>query len=69
MPQARLDWKIADEDFRSIRRTIDLIDAQMQDTGLGRIIRKFGDERPPAMIVGNFHHLGTTRMATDARLA
>jgi choline dehydrogenase-like flavoprotein len=68
MPQTCLDWKIAEEDFRSIRRTIDLIDAQMQDTGLGRIIRKFGDERPPAMIVGNFHHLGTTRMATDARL-
>jgi choline dehydrogenase-like flavoprotein len=68
MPQTCLDWKIAEEDFRSIRRTIDLIDAQMQDTGLGRIIRKFGDERPPAMIVGNFHHLGTTRMAADARL-
>ena len=46
--------EIAAEDFRSIRRTIDLIDAQMQDTGLGRIIRKFGDERPPAMIVGQF---------------
>jgi choline dehydrogenase-like flavoprotein len=67
LPQARLDWRIAEDDFRSIRRTIDLIDARLQETGVGRIIRKFGDERPPAMIVGNFHHLGTTRMATDAR--
>ena len=67
LPRARLDWQIAEDDFRSIRRSIDLIDARVRETGVGRIIRKFGDERPPAMIVGNFHHLGTTRMATDAR--
>jgi choline dehydrogenase-like flavoprotein len=67
LPRPRLDWRIAEDDFRSIRRTIDLIDARLQDRGIGRIIRKFGDERPSAMIVGNFHHLGTTRMATDAR--
>jgi choline dehydrogenase-like flavoprotein len=67
LPRARLDWRIAEDDFRSIRRTIDLIDARLRETGIGRIIRKFGDERPPAMIVGNFHHLGTTRMAADAR--
>jgi len=67
LPRARLDWRIAENDFRLIRRTIDLIDARLQETGVGRIIRKFGDEHPPAMIVGNFHHLGTTRMATDAR--
>jgi choline dehydrogenase-like flavoprotein len=67
LPRARLDWRIAEDDFRSIRRTIDLIDARLQETGVGRIIRKFGDERPPTMIVGNFHHLGTTRMAADAR--
>jgi choline dehydrogenase-like flavoprotein len=65
LPRARLDWRIAEDDFRSIRRTIDLIDVRLQETGVGRIIRKFGDERPPAMIVGNFHHLGTTRMAKD----
>jgi choline dehydrogenase-like flavoprotein len=68
LPFARLNWKIAEDDYRSIRRTIDVVDARLQETGLGRIIRKFGDERPPAMIVGNFHHLGTTRMATDPRL-
>jgi choline dehydrogenase-like flavoprotein len=67
LPRARLDWRIAEDDFRSIRRTIDLIDAGLRETGIGRIVRKFGDERPPAMIVGNFHHLGTTRMAADAR--
>jgi choline dehydrogenase-like flavoprotein len=67
LPRARLDWRIAEDDFRSIRRTIDLIDARLQERDIGRIIRKFGDERPPALIDGNFHHLGTTRMATDAR--
>ena len=24
-----------------------------------------GDEHPPALLEGNFHHLGTTRMHTD----
>jgi choline dehydrogenase-like flavoprotein len=67
LPLPRLHWRIAEDDFHSIRRTIDLIDARLRETRIGRIIRKFGDERPPAMIVGNFHHLGTTRMATDAR--
>jgi choline dehydrogenase-like flavoprotein len=67
LQRPRLDWRIAEDDFRSIRRTIDLVDARLRETGIGRIIRKFGDERPSAMIVGNFHHLGTTRMATDAR--
>ncbi|MET0166522.1 MAG: GMC family oxidoreductase [Vicinamibacterales bacterium] len=68
LPQPRLDWRIAEDDLRSIRRTIDLVDARLRETGVGRIIRKFGDERPPAIIVGNFHHLGTTRMAADPRL-
>jgi choline dehydrogenase-like flavoprotein len=67
LPRPRLDWRIAEHDFRSIRRTIDLIDDRLREAGVGRIIRKFGDERPNAMIVGNFHHLGTTRMAADAR--
>jgi choline dehydrogenase-like flavoprotein len=67
LPRARLDWRITEDDFRSIRRTIDLVDAELREAGVGRIVRKFGDERPPAMIVGNFHHLGTTRMAADAR--
>jgi choline dehydrogenase-like flavoprotein len=68
LPGTRLDWKIAEDDFRSIRRTIDLVDARLRATGLGQIVRKFGDERPPSLIGGNFHHLGTTRMATDPRL-
>jgi choline dehydrogenase-like flavoprotein len=67
LPRPRLDWRIAQEDFRSIRRTIDIIDDRLRETEMGTILRKFGDERPPAMITGNFHHLGTTRMAADPR--
>ena len=54
LPRPRLDWRIGEDDFRSIRRIIDLIDARLRDTGVGQIIRKFGDERLPAMIVAIF---------------
>jgi len=67
MPRARLDWRIADRDRKSIRRLIDIFDAGVKEAGLGSVIRKFCDEQPPAMIVGNFHHLGTTRMHPDPR--
>jgi len=67
MPLACLDWQIADRDRQSIRKLIDIFDTNVQEAGLGTIIRKFGDERPPAMIAGNFHHLGTTRMHVDPR--
>jgi choline dehydrogenase-like flavoprotein len=68
LPRARLDWQIAEDDFPFHPPDYRPDRCQgCERQGIGRIIRKFGDERPPAMIVGNFHHLGTTRMATDER--
>lgn len=65
LPRPRLDWRFAGLDRRSIRRTQDIVDRALRLAQLGRLENKLGDERPPALVRGLFHHLGTTRMHTD----
>ena len=63
--KARLDWRIAEADRRSIRRTQELVGAELEAAGLGRLEDLLGDERPPLLVAGHYHHLGTTRMHPD----
>ena len=65
LPQPVLDWQVSDVDRRSIRRTQDILDEELQRAGIGRIERKLGDEHPPSLYRGAFHHMGTTRMHPD----
>ena len=65
MPRAVLDWRVSDVDKESIRRTQDILDDELRRAGIGRIERKLGDEHPPALYRGAFHHMGTTRMHPD----
>lgn len=64
-PVARLDWRLTELDRRSIRRSQELVGDAFADAGLGRLIKRFGEERPPTIMGGGFHHIGTTRMGTD----
>jgi choline dehydrogenase-like flavoprotein len=64
-PRPLLDWRIAPGDLESLRRTQDLLSERLQAAGLGTIRRRLGEESPPAMITGGFHHMGTTRMDPD----
>jgi choline dehydrogenase-like flavoprotein len=66
-PRARLDWRLSERDFRSIRETQDCIDQALREANMGRLERKLGDEHPPALFRGNHHHMGTTRMSADPR--
>lgn len=63
----RLEWRIADADRASIRKTQDLIDARLRAKGLGSLERKWGDESPLAELGGGSHHMGTTRMHLNPR--
>ena len=63
----RLDWRISSLDRESIRRSEQILDRALQATGLGRFRRFIGDEQPPVLLLGNFHHIGTTRMDADPR--
>lgn len=67
LPLPRLDWRPAARDRDSIRRTIELLDAAMRSAGLGRLVGWLGDEEPPVVFNGAFHHMGTTRMHPDPR--
>jgi choline dehydrogenase-like flavoprotein len=61
-PVARVDWRPAASDRASIRASQELVDEALRMAGLGHVEFMLGDEDPPALLEGNFHHLGTTRM-------
>jgi choline dehydrogenase-like flavoprotein len=65
LPVARLDWRPGDSDRASIRASQEVIDQVLRAAGLGHVAFMLGDEHPPALLEGNFHHLGATRMHTD----
>jgi choline dehydrogenase-like flavoprotein len=65
--KARLDWRLLPSDGHSIRRAQEILGAELHAAGLGRLEDLFGDEWPPTLIAGLYHHLGTTRMHLDPR--
>jgi choline dehydrogenase-like flavoprotein len=66
--KARLDWRVTEFDRSSIRRTQEILDRELRRAKLGRLERKLGEEDPPALFRGAFHHMGTTRMHREASL-
>ena len=64
-PVARIDWRPAPTDRASIRASQETIDEALRTAGVGRVEFMLGDEHPPTLLEGNFHHLGTTRMHAD----
>jgi choline dehydrogenase-like flavoprotein len=64
-PVARVDWRLTALDRRTIRRSQELLGLAFSKAGLGRIEQLFGEEIPPTVIGGGFHHIGTTRMGAD----
>lgn len=67
LPRPRLAWRSTADDRASIRRSQQLIGQAFEKAGLGHLAQEFGDEDPPAMFEGNWHHMGTTRMSDDPR--
>jgi choline dehydrogenase-like flavoprotein len=64
-PVARLDWRLTEEERRSIRKTQDVLSAALERAGVGVIEQRYGEVDPAPLIGGGFHHLGTTRMHPD----
>ena len=63
--RARVDWRLGELDLRSIRRSQRLLGDAMEAAGIGRLVQPLGQEEPPALIGGGFHHMGTTRMSVE----
>ena len=73
---ARLDWRTTDEDVRSVRRSFDILERELRAVGAGTFANRHAelfdeaeadDLFAPRHTVGEYHHMGTTRMHDDPR--
>jgi choline dehydrogenase-like flavoprotein len=67
--RVRLDWRLSPSDKRTVRRSQEIIGAELGRAGLGRLMVPLDDDTswPPSLEPGLGHHMGTTRMHVDPR--
>lgn len=66
IPRAAIDWRPGQLERKTVRTLQGLIDRALDDRGLGRVVSMLGEEFPPRAFRGEWHQLGTTRMASSA---
>jgi choline dehydrogenase-like flavoprotein len=66
--RVQLNWKIIPQDIRSAVRTLQIIGGEMEQAGLGQFQPELSGEIPPPNTEGGYHHMGTTRMATNPKM-
>ncbi len=69
MPRIALDWRLTEQDKRSLLAGHQAVAEELGRTGLGRLqiaewLTEADDSWPPTL-EGGYHHLGTTRMSVD----
>jgi len=62
--KVRVDWRLAEEDAASMRRSAELFCASVAAGALGRARLRVEPDAPWEHVEGGAHHIGTTRMAT-----
>jgi choline dehydrogenase-like flavoprotein len=69
MQRVALDWRLSDIDRENVRRTLELLGAEIGAAGIGRLkILHAEDETGwPEDLGGGQHHMGTTRMSDDPK--
>jgi choline dehydrogenase-like flavoprotein len=77
MPRVGLDWRLSAIDVDSVSGLVGALDRESRRLGLGTVEpaswlsnpdkRWVNDELISAHPIGGFHHMGTTRMASDPR--
>lgn len=72
VPRASLHWAFTMLEKESIRKIYTLLAREVGASGLGRVrlseeIRDETDTNMPSSTSGGWHHMGTTRMATDPK--
>jgi choline dehydrogenase-like flavoprotein len=68
MPLLQVDWKVSDDDLDSIYRHQAILDRTFRRSKVGVIGSWLAHERPTPTMIGNAHHLGTTRMHRNERM-
>lgn len=62
-----LDWRLNDIDLASLKRSHTILGAELARLGHGRIVTNLDDvDGWPQEYIGDWHHIGTTRMSDDA---
>ncbi len=72
MRRVKLAWRLSELDFRSVRRSQEILGRALGGSGLGRLKVRLGGEplewtepqrvSGPTAPFGSYHHMGTTRM-------
>ena len=63
--RAVLDWRLAERDARSMRRSVEVFCEEVAGSMLGRCRIQLDPEEPWSGMAGGDHHIGTTRMSAD----
>jgi choline dehydrogenase-like flavoprotein len=68
-PLPRVEWRIGEQEARSLVRALEILDCALKAARIGRIESKSGDDADwvRRAAVGGKHHMGTTRMHADPR--
>jgi choline dehydrogenase-like flavoprotein len=67
MRRVNLDWRLHENDKRTIVKAQEILAAELGRAGLGRAMREFDDSESgwPDDLTHGWHHMGTTRMHID----
>ena len=75
LPRVALDWRLSEIDVRSVSVLVDALGRELQRLGMGTVEKagwmEEGRWKTDPLIsshpIGGYHHMGTTRMGSDAR--
>jgi choline dehydrogenase-like flavoprotein len=66
--RSRLDWRLTEQDRRSLVANIHALGRELAATGIGRLRPRLPDDgRWEPRVSGGSHHMGTTRMSDDPK--
>ena len=62
----RLDWRLTEQDRRSLVAHVRSLGREFAAAGIGRMLVRLEDDgRWPEVVAGGSHHMGTTRMSDE----
>jgi choline dehydrogenase-like flavoprotein len=69
LPKIVFHWQLSPLDKQSVRRTLEILGAELGRAGLGRLQITLDDDDTtwPKDTRGGWHHMGTTRMSDDPK--
>ena len=67
LPRVRLDWRLREQDRKSVERTVEILAEELGKLGEGRVRLTMKRQEKWQRIYGGAHHIGTTRMHNNPK--